>query len=116
MNTRTGYAILDAQITEMDSTSSDQLVPLDAELIKAVSEGDSDPLFLTMQILSEGVSKNQRNYSRELVQQVAESINANRPNGYQGHLSSEERKTKAPDPLVMWLGASSVSYTHLRAH
>ena len=107
MKTRTGYAVLDAHITEMDSSSSNDLVPLDAQLISAVSEGDSDPLFLTMQILSEGISKNKRNYSRELVQQVADSINSNRPNGYQGHLSSEERKTKAPDPLVMWLGASS---------
>ncbi len=105
MTTRTGYALMDAGIQEMDSTISDELVPIDKEVIKRISEGDDNPLFITMQILSEGVSKNRRNYTPELVQQVADSINEKRPNGYQGHLTSEERKTKAPDPLVMWLGA-----------
>jgi len=107
MNTRTGYALMDAEISEMDSTVSADLVPVDKELIKRISEGDDNPLFVTMQILSEGVSKNKRNYTRELVQQVADSINEKRPNGYKGHLTSEERKHKAPDPLVMWLGAQT---------
>ena len=107
MKTRTGYEILSAQIQEMDSVSSDDLVKIDKDLIKRVSEGDDSPLFVTMQILSEGVSKNRKNYTRELVDQVASEINAKRPNGYQGHLTQEERATKAPDPLVMWLGAES---------
>ncbi len=106
MGKRTGYALMDAVVSEMDSTVSDELVPIDKDIVTAVSEDDKDPLFITMQVLTEGVSKNKRNYTSELVHEVAEAINSKRPNGYQGHLSDEERKTKAPDPLVMWLGAS----------
>jgi hypothetical protein len=98
---------MDAHITEMDSTIADELVAIDKDVLKNVSEGDSDPLFVTMSVLSEGVSKNRRNYSRELVEEVAKAINEKRPNGYQGHLTKEERATKAPDPLVMWLGAQT---------
>lgn len=111
MTVRTGFEIFDAEIAEMRSAADvdkDSLVSVSPELLAAVSEGDPDPLFVTMNIATEGVSKNGRHYSRETIQSMADQINAEVTDGYNGHLTDAERATKRPDTVTMWLGARVV--------
>jgi hypothetical protein len=111
MKTRTGHFILEAQVAEMQSDLSvteTELVPVAKELLEAVAEGDDNPLFVTMNIATEGVSKNGRNYTREVIQSMADQINAEAVDGNNGHLTAEERATKRPDPVTLWLGARTL--------
>lgn len=105
MKPRSGYAVFNAQIAEMRADGADDLVPVSPELLRGVAEGDSDPMFVTMNIATEGTSKNGRYYSRETIQSMADQINAEVTDGHNGHLSDQERATKRPDPVALWLGA-----------
>lgn len=111
MKTRTGSIVYEANVAEMQHSAdvqANELVPVDEALLRAVSEGDSNPLFVTMNIATEGVSKNGRHYSREVIQAMADQINAEPVDGNNGHLSDAERATKRPDPVALWLGARTV--------
>lgn len=108
MKPRTGYEVFEANVAEMRSDvdmQQNELVPVSQELLRAVSEGDDNPLFVTMNIATEGVSRNGRHYSRETIQAMADQINAEVVDGHNGHLSDKERATKRPDPVALWLGA-----------
>ncbi len=109
---RTGYELFDAQIAEMDSSiksaQKQELVPVDAQLLQDVAADDPNPLFVTMNIATEGVSKNGRHYSRETIQQMCDQINAEVTDGHNGHIKDEDRATARPDPATLWLGARIV--------
>lgn len=111
MKVRSGQIIMEATVAEMqhsaDVTDKD-LVHVDEAKLRAVSEGDDNPLFVTMNIATEGVSKNGRHYSREVIEAMADQINAEAVDGNNGHLTEEERATKRPDPVALWLGAKTV--------
>lgn len=107
MKIRHGYAVFDAQVAEMQASGSDtgDLVPISRELSTAVADGDNDPVFVTMNIATEGTSRNGRYYSRETIQSMADQINAEVTDGHNGHLTTKERATKRPHPVALWLGA-----------
>lgn len=108
MTARTGFEIFEANVSEMNASvesASTDIVPVSADLLRAVSEGDDKPLFVTMNIATEGVSKNGRHYSRETIQAMADQINAEAVDGHNGHLTDKERATKRPHPVALWLGA-----------
>lgn len=94
-------------ITEMSNTPADANVDIevDPSIIDNLVSDDKAPMFITIEVLNEGVSKNGRNWDRDTILSVAEQINTNMPVGYNGHLSEADRSTKFPAPQTMWLGA-----------
>lgn len=111
MTLRAGHQVFDASVAEMRSdltSDTKELVVVDPALLQAVAEGDDNPLFVTLNIATEGVSKNGRLYTRETIQSIADQINAEAVDGYNGHLSDAERATKRPDTVTLWLGANVV--------
>lgn len=68
-------------------------------------EGDSDPMFVTVEVMNPTISKNGRKWTPELMQSVAEQINEKLPDGYMGHLKDEDRATAHPEAQTMWVGA-----------
>lgn len=107
MNKRYGYETLGATISEMsgDVSGGSVDIPVDSGKVSKLLERDKNPLFVTIQVAREGVSKNGRIYSAETMNEIAEQINKHQPDGYSGHLTDEERKTKNPDAETIWLGA-----------
>jgi hypothetical protein len=103
--TLVGYTPYEAVVQEMSSDGSDQLVPVNAELLQRVSEDDTAPVFVTIEVLNEGTSRNKRRWTKEHLQNVCEQINRKHPDGYRGHISIQERSTKAPEAETIWLGA-----------
>ena len=73
--------------------------------IKALIKSDADPMFVVVEALNDGVSKNNRKYSKETVASVATQINSLKPDAYQGHLTDEERPFANPDSKTIWVGA-----------
>lgn len=104
-----GYTPNTTTVMEMsdDGSSGNIDVPVDAQLLEQVKQGDEDPMFVTIEVLNESVSKNGRNWSKEAIASVAEQINSKRPDGYMGHLLEGERKHKYPKPQTIWLGAKA---------
>lgn len=92
-------------ISEMSSEAVSGIIQLDPELVSKVVGDDPDPMFVTMPVLSEGVSRNGRYYSEEALREVAHQIDTEHPDGYAGHITKEERSNKVPDCEVIWLGS-----------
>lgn len=106
MSKQYGYITEPAIVKEMTADAVGKLdVPIDAQLITDISEGDKDPMFVTIEVINEGVSRNGRAYDKKTIESLAEQINAKKPDGYYGHLTDDERKTKYPEPQTIWLGA-----------
>ena len=103
--TRTGYAVLSATVTEMSADPAALDVPLDQTKLKGILERDKDPRFVTIQVAREGVSKNGRNYSAEVIESIAEQINSTQPIGGAGHIPDDQRSHAFPSTETVWLGA-----------
>jgi hypothetical protein len=80
-------------------------IPLDATKLKGILERDKDPRFVTLQVAREGVSKNRRNYSAEVIDSIAEQINSQQPIGGPGHIPDDQRAYVFPPTETVWLGA-----------
>lgn len=104
--TRYGSEILGASIAEMSSDVDGKLdIPIDETKVKKILERDTDPMFVTIQVAREGVSRNKRIYTAETMQEIADQINNDNLDGYSGHLTKEEREHKNPRTETIWLGA-----------
>src|SRR3954470_9918094 len=107
--TRTGYEVLSATVAEMSADPSASPanidIPLDANMLKGILERDKDPRFVTLQVAREGVSKNRRNYSAEVIDSIAEQINSQQPIGGPGHIPDDQRAYVFPPTETVWLGA-----------
>jgi hypothetical protein len=104
---RQGSAVFAATIAEMNnSIESDIDIKVDTKKIEGLLSRDKNPMFVTLMIAREGVSKNRRNYTPEVIDSIAEQINSNHPDAYSGHLSDADRATKNPDVETIWLGAT----------
>jgi hypothetical protein len=105
--TLAGFTPYTAVIAEMDNDGSGELVTVDQELLKGIVDpSDTKPMFVTIEVLSEGVSRNGRKWTKELIASVAEQVNSKKVDGYRGHLAEDERSHKAPDAETIWLGAT----------
>lgn len=108
MSQKYGYITEQAIVQEMSTDGLGAIdVPVDKELIAQLSEGDKNPMFVTIEVINEGVSRNGRAYDKDTIESLAEQINSNKPDGYYGHLTDEERKTKFPEPQTIWIGAKT---------
>lgn len=74
--------------------------------IKKLTEGDKDPLFVTIEALNTTISRSKRRYTPEVVKEIARQINEIKPDAYEGHLAEHERETKRPKPQTIWIGAT----------
>jgi len=80
--------------------------------LKALVEGDDDPMFLTVPVSRIGeVSKNGLVHDREFAESLVEQINRDRPGGLMGHLKEDERSTAFPTSSIHWIGAALVGDT-----
>ena len=96
-----------AVLREMTSDGIGEInVPVDGQLIAQLSEGDKDPMFVTIEVINEGTSRNGRTYDKDTIYSLAEQINAKKPDGYYGHLTDDERSTKYPEPQTIWISAT----------
>ncbi len=75
-----------------------------------LTDGDSDPMFVTIDALTDTISGNQRRWTVQELYSVAEQVMQKKPDGYQGHLKQEDRSSKAPDAVTLWLGAKVEEY------
>lgn len=75
--------------------------------INELTEGDKKPMFVTIEALCEGESRNGRYYDRDTILEVERQVNELRPDAYDGHLKEEERTWKRPEPRTIWVGAKS---------
>lgn len=73
--------------------------------LEALTKGDVNPMFVVVEVLNESVSKNGRRYTPKVIHELARQINEKRPDGYDGHLTEEERSHKRPQPKTIWVGA-----------
>jgi len=74
--------------------------------VEKLTEGDKNPLFVTIEALNTTISRSNRRYTPEVIKEIAEQINSIKPDAYEGHLSESERATKRPKPKTIWLGAT----------
>ena len=95
-------------ISEMSNEAVSGLIKLDESLVSSVVGNDPDPMFITIEVLNEGVPRNGRFYDASALKEVLDQINTQHPDGYAGHITQEERATKVPDCEVIWLGAKLV--------
>lgn len=74
--------------------------------VESLTEGDSEPVFLTLPIgKANVVSGNKRYYDAKFVQALEAQVQANKPVGLMGHLSESARATEFPSEAVHWVGA-----------
>jgi hypothetical protein len=101
-----GFVTEPAVVMEMTTDGTGTIdVPVEEGLIASLSDGDKNPMFVTIEVINEGVSRNGRAYDKDTINSLAEQINSKKPDGYYGHLTDEERKTKFPEPQTIWIGA-----------
>lgn len=97
-----------ATVAEMQN-SFDELsidVPVAAGVdLAALTEGDEDPLFVTVEAMNPTTSRNGRVYTLEMMHEMARQINESKPDAYDGHLTDEERAHKTPTAQTLWIGA-----------
>ena len=100
--------VFDSIATEYTSDAVSTLVPVDPQLISAVTEGDPDPKFATF-VIESGWSKSKRYWGAELFQNVAEQINGSEEAivGYMGHIKPEDDPFTFPEIQLHWLGAKA---------
>lgn len=106
MSKQYGFITEPATVMEMTADGVGEIdVPVEEGLVAKLADGDKNPMFVTIEVINEGVSRNGRAYDKDTINSLAEQINSKKPDGYYGHLTDEERKTKFPEPQTIWIGA-----------
>jgi len=96
-------------IAEMGIDAHNDITLAEGINLQALKEGDKDPMFVTVRVLSETISNNNNRYTKEVLESVKNQILSKMPDGYLGHLSEADRSTKYPDPQTLWIGADLVT-------
>jgi len=97
---------INGTIAEMSATAEGTIeVPISGVDVSKLIEGDSDPMFVTVEALNNQVSRNGRNWTKEAIAEIAKQVNENKPDAFMGHLKDEDRGHKAPESKTLWLGA-----------
>jgi hypothetical protein len=97
----------ECSVAEITSDAVAGMVPLPAELVAEVTQGDDDPRFATI-VIESGWSKSRRLWPPEIFENVAEQINndADEPIvGYVGHITPDDDPYAFPDINFRWLRA-----------
>jgi 2'-5' RNA ligase len=76
---------------------------------KLLTQGDDDPMFVTLPIGKAGVtSGNHLHYDEDFIQELERQALENKPVGLMGHLREEDRSTEFPTEAVHWVGVQRV--------
>lgn len=96
----------DCDVSEITSDAASGMVPLSAELVQEVTQGDSDPKFATV-VIESGWSKSKRLWGSEIFDSVAEQINSGGEPivGYLGHITPDADPYAFPEIQFQWLKA-----------
>jgi len=100
--------ILNASVLEMAGNPDkfDINVPIGKDVdIENLIGDDKEPMFVTIEALNEGVSKNKVYYSDQVVKEIANKVNMIKPDGYQGHIEESKKRYENPKSMTVWLGA-----------
>ncbi len=82
-------------------------VPLaDGIDLSALTEGDDNPMFLTLPIATETTSRNGVKYQRKDVERIVSAIHTRDIIGQKGHLTEAERPHRFDTPSLFWVGAT----------
>lgn len=82
-------------------------VPLaDGIDLSALTEGDDNPMFLTLPIATETTSRNGVKYQQKDVERIVSAIHAREIIGQKGHLTEAERSHRFDTPSLFWVGAT----------
>jgi hypothetical protein len=105
MSTNLETIELDAVVSEM-AADIGAVVQLDPARVKLLLDatGDTSPEFPILRIES-GVSRNKRNWTPEVLDDICEQINREEPVGYLGHIKPEDAGYAFPKPQTIWLKA-----------
>ena len=100
--------VFNATVKEMKSDSSGFKVDVPfaggVDIVQ-LKKGDKDPLFVTVEALSEQISVNKNLWTRRALESIAEQVNKKKPDAYLGHMKDEDRGYKTPESQTIWLGA-----------
>lgn len=98
------HVIIRGYVNEMTTNIVDLQLPAEINVTE-LTEGDSNPMFVTARVLEETTSRNGNIYSRSILDEVCDQINKNKPYAYRGHIEESKKSTKAPHPETQWLYA-----------
>ncbi len=74
--------------------------------LATLTEGDDNPMFLTLPIAAETTSRNGVKYQRKDVERIVSAINNRGIIGQKGHLTEAERSYRFDMPSLFWVGAT----------
>jgi len=78
--------------------------------IKELTNGEQNPVFITLPIGRAGaISGNRRYYDEEFVRELERQVTANKPIGLMGHLPTDQRGFAFPTEAVHWIGTMRVN-------
>lgn len=81
-------------------------VPIASDIkVEELISGDSDPLFVTVEVLNNSISRNRRIWDEDTIKDVAQQIMDKKPDGYKGHLKDSDRDSVAPKAMTIWIGS-----------
>lgn len=82
-------------------------VPVSSKVdVAALIEGDDNPLFVVVEALNEGVSRNKINYTADVIREIAAQVNEKIPDAYEGHIREEDQPYAKPESKTLWIGAT----------
>lgn len=99
------YSLGKVVISEQAGSDSDFIKLADGVNLEELTKGDKNPLFVTKEVLHEGVSVNKREYDRKMIKEVYKQILQKKPNAYKGHIIPEQRDSANPNSRTIWIGA-----------
>ncbi len=89
-----------------------QIPPMAGVDMGKITEGDSDPMFVTLKVAQAGaISGNKRVYDDGFVKSLEQQMVTKRPIANQGHIPDEHRATSYPQPAGYWVGVKRVGDT-----
>lgn len=98
---------LQGVVQEMTRDTNNLALPSDID-IKSLTEGDKNPMFVTVEVMRPTVSNNKNVWTSKILESIKEQIVSKKPYGYAGHLTEEERGSKKPEPLTTWITAEII--------
>lgn len=88
--------------------SGDSFIELGKNVdLATLTKGDEEPMFITEEVLHEGVSKNGYYYDRSFIEALKQQVLDRKPNGYKGHIPNEKLSSATPDAYTVWVGAGT---------
>lgn len=82
----------------------DFVVTGDADFLKTVGEDERDDKFIYAYTES-GISKNNRNWSPDVMRSIGDQTVAKMPPGYLGHIKPTDYGFEFPEPQIVWFGS-----------